>query len=101
MMSKAFIKQLVDECPGELSAEGVSEHLYSELKLVEEIKTGIKGYNAALNDENRRHEAKIKELDARVTELRKKCKHWERTYHPDPSGNSDSYYECQVCGKCT
>lgn len=27
------------------------------------------------------------------------CLHKKTTYHPDPSGNNDSYTECDWCGK--
>ena len=27
------------------------------------------------------------------------CEHPKTTYHPDPSGNNDSYTECDVCGQ--
>jgi hypothetical protein len=27
------------------------------------------------------------------------CQHGKTTYHPDPSGNNDSYTECDLCGK--
>ena len=29
----------------------------------------------------------------------KKCPHKETEYHPDPSGNNDSFYECKECGQ--
>ncbi len=29
----------------------------------------------------------------------KLCDHPIKTYHPDASGNNDSWYECEVCGK--
>lgn len=99
MVNKALIKQLVDDCEGDLSADKVSEHLYNELKLIEEIKIGIKVANVALNDENKRHEIKKKELNSDIKEFQKKCKHWDKTYHPDASGNNDSCYECMICGE--
>jgi hypothetical protein len=39
--------------------------------------------------------AKTKEID----EIRRSCNHELTTYHPDPSGNNDSYMECEICGK--
>lgn len=38
-------------------------------------------------------------IHAKMKEVQGKCIHAARTYHPDPSGNSDSYYECNICGK--
>lgn len=30
--------------------------------------------------------------------IRSLCKHEKTTYHPDPSGNNDSCYTCDICG---
>lgn len=30
--------------------------------------------------------------------LRTICDHSERSFYPDPSGNNDSYYVCDICG---
>jgi hypothetical protein len=38
-------------------------------------------------------------LKEKLREAQKKCDHPVTTYHPDPSGNNDSYTECDVCGK--
>jgi len=97
MMSKEFIKQLVDGC-ADLTAEKVTEHIYNELKLIEDVKCSVKGINASLTDEHRRYNAKISELNLKLDDYRRICKHWSRIYHPDSSGNGD-YYECIICGK--
>lgn len=34
-----------------------------------------------------------------IANLRKQCTHPKTTYHPDPSGNNDSCYRCDTCGK--
>ncbi len=34
-----------------------------------------------------------------IQKLRDKCDHPETTFHSDPSGNNDSYFSCDVCGK--
>lgn len=36
-----------------------------------------------------------------VTEIKKRCTHPTTTYFPDPSGNNDSYTQCDVCGRET
>lgn len=40
----------------------------------------------------------IKEVDVKILYTQKRCEHYATIYHPDPSGNSDSYYECDICG---
>lgn len=101
IMSKEFIKGLVDSCPGDfLSAESIAEHLYNELKLITEIKHLANNLKTALYNEHKEHEIKVNEIKAKISSVQDRCKHWSRVYHPDPSGNSDSYYECVECGKC-
>lgn len=34
----------------------------------------------------------------KLKEAQKKCPHKETVYHPDPSGNNDSWHECTRCG---
>lgn len=39
------------------------------------------------------------EADKKLAAIHKRCRHWTITRHGDPSGGSDSYYECDICGK--
>jgi hypothetical protein len=95
MISKELIKQIVDEYKG----NDIAGHLHSQLKLVEEIQSGIRATNKLLQDEQNKYEKVVKDLKTNIKDYQKKCQHWTRTYHPDPSGNSDSFYECNICGK--
>jgi hypothetical protein len=47
----------------------------------------------------RQHETTLKMLDEDLAAVRTKCPHLETTYHPDASGNNDSWSECDLCGK--
>lgn len=100
IMSKEFIKGLVDNCPGDLTAESIAEHLYKELKAIATIKEHAKCLQTALYNAKKEYEIVVNKLNAEISSLQDRCKHWSRVYHPDPSGNSDSYYECVECGKC-
>lgn len=40
----------------------------------------------------------IQQLDAQITHLRKACDHPETRFHGDPSGGSDKWTECLLCG---
>jgi hypothetical protein len=95
MISKELIKQIVDEHKG----NDIAEYLHAQLKLVEEIKCGISATNKLTYNEKTNYEKKIKDLKDNIKDWQKKCQHWTRTYHPDPSGNNDSYYSCDICGK--
>ncbi len=43
--------------------------------------------------------SKDQNLDQLEASIQEECKHWFTTYHGDPSGGSDSFDECQICGK--
>jgi hypothetical protein len=57
-------------------------------------------YNRTRRDEAKREfDARIKKLDEESIEIREACPHYSTTHHPDPSGGSDSYSQCDHCGK--
>jgi hypothetical protein len=95
MISKELIKQIVDEYKG----NDIADHLHTQLKLVEEIQSGIRVVNKTLQDVQNNYEKTVKDLKTNIKNYQNKCKHWTRTYNPDPSGNNDSFYECNICGK--
>lgn len=42
---------------------------------------------------------RVKAVRADIQKLQAGCPHWTSTYHPDPAGGRDSWYECDFCGK--
>lgn len=48
--------------------------------------------------EDTRHAEHVADLKKQIKDLQQRCSHANRSYVPDPSGNSDSYYECVDCG---
>lgn len=76
-----------------------AEYIYKNLKDIEHVVTSMKGLNKEVEAECKRHEVSVKEIKGKIAALQQYCHHWSRTYHPDPSGNNDSFYECDVCGK--
>lgn len=38
-------------------------------------------------------------LEKKIKELQDYCQHLDKTHYPDPSGNNDSHYQCNICGK--
>jgi predicted dithiol-disulfide oxidoreductase (DUF899 family) len=62
-----------------------------KLAINEEWKA-IERYKLLYDKRVQRHKDKIKEI-------RKQCPHSEESYYPDPSGNNDSTYTCDVCGR--
>lgn len=56
---------------------------------------------AAIKERERQLRLEKEAIRLAWKQLQKQCKHPNETYHPDPSGNSDSYYECDLCGRCS
>jgi len=56
-------------------------------------------YVDAVEALDKEYKTKRDALKATLKEAQAKCDHPKTTYHPDPSGNNDSYTECDVCGK--
>ncbi len=40
-----------------------------------------------------------KKINGKISQLQSSCSHAKTKYCPDPSGNNDSCYVCQICGK--
>lgn len=53
------------------------------------------------NKLQKKYQKNMNKLDEELFQLQEICKHDSKMtiYHPDPSGNNDSEYECPICGK--
>lgn len=40
----------------------------------------------------------LKKINSNISIIQKSCQHQDKEYFPDPSGNSDSFEECKICG---
>lgn len=76
-----------------------ADSIYTELKKVESIRASIKSLSSEIEVEHKRHQEKKREIESELKKVRELCQHWTQTYHTDPSGNNDSYSECNICGK--
>jgi hypothetical protein len=56
-------------------------------------------YIRALEELDKEFQIKREFLRKDLRVAQNECKHEHTTYHPDPSGNNDSYTECDWCGK--
>lgn len=64
------------------------------------VKEQIQALHNLRADEYRRHAVAIVALDRQIRDLQKTCEHDQGyTFTADPSGNADSFRECNVCGK--
>lgn len=65
------------------------------------VRSDIEALEQALQFQEDLHNKAILGIRVAITEVRKNCPHPEEyvSYHPDPSGNNDSHYECSLCGR--
>lgn len=94
MITLQLLQSIMSERP-----DADANYIYERLKEAEDVKSQVRALEKDRTKEHARHGEAIKEIDSRLKEAQTRCKHWSRTYHPDPSGNSDSFYECDTCQK--
>lgn len=66
-----------------------------EIREIERIRDTIRRRYAAAKQQ---YSEEIAAIDAHVSDMHARCKHWSKTYHGDPSGGSDSHTTCDICG---
>jgi len=65
----------------------------------EQIEEAVKKHEKDIRQWEKLCEEKIKFHQHEIKILQKfHCTHEQETYYPDPSGNSDSFYKCVICG---
>ncbi len=65
-----------------------------------QVKEKLTKLRLKLHKERERHDKAVKKLQAAVFDLQENgCPHETWSFNPDPSGNNDSYYECDTCGR--
>jgi argininosuccinate lyase len=65
----------------------------------EDIKSDVAYLYKQLEQIENIYKRDVKDIERKISLLRKECKHPEIKYWPDPSGNNDSCEVCQICGK--
>lgn len=94
-MTEQQIKQLLLHKPKDAR---LSEWLPAQVSAIEAIKTEvaeIRKQRAELADRHKKEQLVLANSYAAV---KRKCQHQLTQYHPDASGNNDSWYECLICG---
>lgn len=92
-MNRQCLIQQVIESNKCYTSDVCAKAVYEALEQSELIYKKMIDINKSINTLYCDIEVKKKELK----ELQKACKHQLTTYHPDPSGNNDSWYECDIC----
>ena len=94
-MKKDLVLSILKNHLDKNKAEAASNAIVDGLGISDEIKRVYK----LIDEEETRHKAAMDTHLKKIKEIRKKCGHWSETYHPDPSGNNDSCYSCDICGR--
>lgn len=77
----------------------LSKYLVGEINQLDSLRKSIKNLrseSSKILEESKKNQT---EIQKKISELQKTCVHISNTFHADPSGNNDSYYECLICGK--
>ena len=64
-----------------------------------QIKDAINHEYKAMEKYRLLYEKRLDRHKKNIKEIRKQCPHTNETFYPDPSGNNDSTYTCNVCGR--
>lgn len=63
------------------------------------IKEQVLNIEIKMEELEQQYRNNLASLREELRDVRENCPHDSRTYHPDPSGNNDSCYTCDACGK--
>jgi hypothetical protein len=66
---------------------------------IAEVRQGIAFLRGKIREEKTKHDEINKTFEIGIRSLQKQCPHPRWRHYPDPSGNSDSFDECELCGK--
>lgn len=65
----------------------------------DEIKQAVIAYHTTMEELKTRHALEIQMVNDHLKMIRDNCQHNKITYYPDVSGNNDSEYICDICGR--
>ena len=101
MNKKTIIEELVKRYNNTETSqtESLSSWLASQLELIDNILWGIQSINKKRLEAKRTYHESLLAIDKEEMDIQKKCLHLDSTYHSDPSGGSDSFSQCNICGK--
>lgn len=66
--------------------------------ICDSTKSDVDSQKKKLADVEAKFQRDVKEIQDKIRAVESRCRHESTTYHPDPSGNSDSFYRCNICG---
>lgn len=87
-------EKLVDAILAKLPHDKLAAHLGG----LQQMLDTLENHRAAKVRLVKEYEANLRELDGYIQITQKQCPHWLTKRHRDPSGGSDSWTECELCG---
>ena len=98
-MNQKTMQKLIENYVQKNGSDKLSDYISSILEEEKTLQLDIQCYCKNSNDEEKRHDVRLKQLRNTLYDIQLRCPHDSQTYHSDPSGGSDSSYECDLCGK--
>lgn len=96
MITKEVIKALLDEYNKDIRGDLV-DYLYKELSKIEDIKMNINYCESQKVALRKDYEEKLDVCNKKLLAVQDKCQHLSKHYNADVDSNS--YWNCLICGK--
>lgn len=91
---------MYDELKNYLKQSGKSDEEITEaIELEEDLKRRIQAHHLNVNRLEKEYKENLANAVTELRTIRQLCQHYETHYCLDPSGNNDSSYICDLCGK--
>lgn len=94
MVTEEMILAMLKDIPQDQIAKMLPQRIAAAQKIRERIRSITRRGDEAREVFNATNTSLQNELKI----IQAECKHYTSTYHSDPSGGGDSYYDCPVCG---
>lgn len=94
-LSSQALKKAIESYQGDNLAQFIVDLIYK----VKDIETKIQTNRMQLNAARHNWEVAQKTFSSNLTIYQSQCKHPSFSYWGDPAGGSDSFNECDICGK--
>jgi hypothetical protein len=94
--TRELIAAIRAACPKGSDPDG---WLATQLERVQRVQLDLASHRQLIDKAREDHDRRVAGIEKDIARLRAYCPHYTTTYHPDPSGNNDSWRECDACGK--
>lgn len=98
MNKTKLVRNILISYYGEAASESIAKEIVDTLDEAMLTNKRVSEIRKAKDDLAETHKKILKEKDLELQAFQKMCKHPLTNYYPDPSGNNDSYTECDICG---